>query len=345
MIAAWNLAKEGYDVIVRDREASWGGSRIYNPSTHTTPLDLAATSEYIGIDISSAFVPAKSINLYIRDFKIRVPTPGGYHVERSDRDSSIDALLYKECVDAGVKFEFSEELRKQDLASLPPGTIIACGLNAEAYRYLDMPCSPWFAWQTRGEISRERDGDAWLWLDESITEYGYCSMLNGIFFNLLPDYKREVSKETLKRYIDWMGRHEEMPETEWEYTRGMVPTEVPDNPALFRDKFIMCGAISGAFDPLLGFGISGAIVSGKVAAMAVSDREKAAEEFRRFTRNFASVYNFKRESWYPVTGEVVALEKILSALGPKRTFSLMMEGIKRGIGKTAIPGFSPLSCN
>ena len=345
MIAACNLAKEGYDVIVRDREKSWGGSRAFNPSTHTTPLDLAATSEYIGIDIATAFVPAKSINLYIRDFKLRVPTPGGYHVERSDRPTSIDALLYQACVDAGVKFEFGVELRKEDLASLPPSTIIACGLNEEAYRYLDVPCSVWFAWQARGEISRERDGDAWLWLDESITEYGYCSMLNGIYFNLLPDYQREVSKDTLQRYIEWMGRHEVMPDAEWEYTRGVVPTGTPDNPALFRDKFIMCGTISGAFDPLLGFGISGAIVSGKVAAIAVSDREKAAEEFHRFTRNFTNVYNFKTEAWNPVTAEVVSLEKILSALGPKRVFSMMMEGIKRGIGKSAIPGFSPLSCN
>jgi flavin-dependent dehydrogenase len=343
LIAACNLAREGYDVIVRDREESWGGSKVFNPSTHTTPLDLAATSEYIGIDIAPAFVPAKTIDLYVKDFKFPIPTPGGYHVERSNRPTSIDALLYKECVGAGVKFEFGEELRKEDLASLPPDTIIACGLNEEAYRHLDVPCSVWYAWQSRGEV--EREGDAWIWMDECISEYAYCSMLNGIYFNLLPDYKREVSRESLYRYMEWMERHEGVTTGDWEYVRGVVPTAVPDNPALFRDKFIMCGTISGAFDPLLGFGISGAIVSGKVAAIAVSDREKAQEEFHRFTRNFESVFHFKKEAWYPVVAEVAALEKVLNALGSKRVFAMMMEGIKRSIGKSAIPGFSPLSCS
>ncbi|HEY5503071.1 MAG TPA: FAD-dependent oxidoreductase, partial [Candidatus Anoxymicrobiaceae bacterium] len=52
LIAAWNLASEGYDVLVREKESSWGGSSVFNPSLHTTPLDVPATSEYIGIDVS-----------------------------------------------------------------------------------------------------------------------------------------------------------------------------------------------------------------------------------------------------------------------------------------------------
>ncbi len=343
LVAAYNLAKDGYEVTVRERERSWGGSRTFNPSTHTTPLDLAATSEYIGVDISPAFVPARSINLYIGEFKLPVPTPGGYHVERSDRPTSLDALLYAKCVEAGVRFEFGEELRKEDLDSLPPGTVIACGLNEEAYRHLEVPCMVWHAWQSRGPT--DRDGDAWIWMDECISEYGYCSMLNGIYFNLLPDYGQEVSRQSLERYREFIERREGFSCEEWEYVRGVVPTASPDNPQLFRDKFIMCGTISGAFDPLLGFGISGALVSGKVAATAVSDRERALAEFERFTRNFARVFAFKQEVWRPVTSEVKALEKVLAALGAKRAFSLMMEGIKRSIGKTAIPGFSPLSCN
>ena len=127
--------------------------------------------------------------------------------------------------------------------------------------------------------------------------------------------------------------------------RGVVPNAVPDKPPLFRDKFIMCGTISGAFDPLLGFGISGAIVSGKVAAIAVSDREKAAEEFHRFTRNFKKVFHFKKDAWYPVTAEAASLERRFAALGSKRIFAMMMEGLKRSIRKSAIPGFSPLSCS
>ncbi len=345
MVAACNLAREGHDVVVRDREASWGGSRLFNPSTHTTPLDLAATSEYIGIDIAPAFMPARSIDLWVGDFKFPVPVFGSYHVERSDRPGSIDALLYKECVDAGVKFEFGVELRKEDLPSLPPGTIIACGLNGEAYRFLGVPCLDWYAYQCYGEVDESRNGDAWIWMDECIREYGYCSMMNGHYFNLLPGEEEEITREALDRYVAWMERNGLPGSGDWEYVHGVVPLELPDQPQLIRDKFIMCGTMSGAFDPLMSFGISGAIVSGKVAAIAVSNREKAQEEFHRFTRNFERVYKFKTETWYPFTAEAAALERMFTGLGQQRVMGLLVEGLKRGRKNSAIPGFSPVSCH
>jgi len=52
LIAAANLARDGYGVTVHDSEPGYGGSRLYNPSTHVTPLDPVRTSEYIGIDIT-----------------------------------------------------------------------------------------------------------------------------------------------------------------------------------------------------------------------------------------------------------------------------------------------------
>jgi len=52
MLAAYNLVKEDRAVLVRDRESGFGGSKLYNPSLHTTPIDLEATSQYVGIDIS-----------------------------------------------------------------------------------------------------------------------------------------------------------------------------------------------------------------------------------------------------------------------------------------------------
>src|SRR5659263_188038 len=55
LIAAANLAREGYSVTVHDREPGYGGSQMYNPSTHVTPIDPVKTSEYIGIDITGAF--------------------------------------------------------------------------------------------------------------------------------------------------------------------------------------------------------------------------------------------------------------------------------------------------
>jgi flavin-dependent dehydrogenase len=343
MVAAYNLATEGYDVLVREQEPTWGGSSAFNPSLHTTPLDVPATSEYIGIDIAPAFHDVSTLSIYLHDYKIPAPVFMAYHVERSSRPQSLDALLYEKCVEAGVKFEFNEKLRKEDLAGLPPGTIIACGLNHAAYDDLEVPYKSWYAWMARGEI--EHDNDAWIWMDECINEYGYISYCNGLYYNLLFAYGQEVSREDLAKYREFMKRVEGVEEDDWYYVVGAAPVVSPDNPSLFRGDFIMCGTMSGCLDPFMGFGISGSLVSGKVAALAVSDREKAEEEFARFTRNYASVYNFKQDVWYPLRARVDLLEDLANILGPERTVRLFIEALRKGRKNSAIPGFGLLSCN
>jgi len=343
MVAACNLATEGYDVLVREREPSWGGSSTFNPSTHTTPMDLGATSEYIGINIAPAFQDVSSLSIYLHDYKIPAPVFMAYHVERSSRPQSLDALLYDKCIEAGVKFEFGTALRKEDLASLPDGTIIACGLNHSAYDYLEVPYKEWAAWMARGLI--EHDNDAWIWMDECINEYGYISYCNGMYYNLLFSYGQEVTLGDLEKYRAFMLRMEGVEETEWEYVKGAAPVVSPDNPQLIRDRFIMCGTMSGCLDPFMGFGISGSLVSGKVAAIAVTDRQKGEEEFARFTRNYAKVYNFKQDVWYPLRARVDLLEDLANILGPERSVRLFLEALRKGRKNSAIPGFSPLSCS
>ena len=343
MLAAYNLAKEDCAVLVRERESGFGGSKQYNPSLHTTPVDLEATSEYVGIDISPGFKPVESISLYLHDFHLPFPAAMSYSVERSSRPSSLDALLYDSCLEAGVEFEFNSPLRKENIGKLPEGTIIACGLNPEAYEYLNIPYVQWNGWLARGET--ERSGYAWIWLDECITEYGYATFENGLAYNLLPSYQREVDRECLERYRGFMRRVEGMDHEDWDYIRGAVPLASPDNPRLIRDGLIMCGTMSGAMDPFMSFGISGALIAGKIAAAAVMDREKAEEEFARFNRNFAIVHRFKQELWDNLRPRVDLLEGLARILGPELTLRLMVEGIRKGRKSSAIPGFSPVSCH
>jgi flavin-dependent dehydrogenase len=343
LVAAFNLARDGYMVLVREREAGFGGSKIFNPSTHVTPLDVKATSGYIGIDISRAFHPVDSISFYLHDFRLPLPAAGAYAVERSSRLSSLDARLFEVCLGAGVEFEFERSLDRKELENLPPGTIIACGLNPEAYDYLDIPYLTWYGWMARGEA--DRSGYAWIWLDECITEYGYSSFCNGLYYNLLFSYGKEVDRECLERYREFMRRVEGVDHEDWEYVSGAVPLAVPDNPRLVREQLIMCGTISGAMDPFMGFGISGALVSGKIAATAVKDRPKAEEEFSRFNRNFAAVHRFKHDLWYKLRSRVDLLEGIARILGKDASLRLLAEGIRRGRKGSAIPGFSPVSCH
>lgn len=343
MVAAYNLAVEGHEVLVRDQEPSYGGSSAFNPSLHTTPLDVAKTSEYVGIDLTDVFVPVSSLALYFHDYEVPAPVALSYHVERSSRPQSLDTLLYNKCLEAGVKFEFNTPLRARDVAKLEPGTIIACGLNKPAYDYLELPCVEWYAWMASGEA--ESDPYAWIWLDECINEYGYISFANGIYYNLLFAYGQEIPREGLERYRSFMRRVRGMEEDGWEYVRGAAPAASPDAPQLFRDGLIMCGTMSGSIDPFMGFGISGALVSGKVAAIAVKDSEKALAEFERFNRNFAKAYEFKRGLWAELRSRVDLLEGMARILGPERTVMLLIEALRRWRKRSAIPGFSPLSCH
>jgi len=94
----------------------------------------------------------------------------------------------------------------------------------------------------------------------------------------------------------------------------------------------------------MGFGISGALVSGKVAAIAVSDEDLASAEFARFTRNFERVFRFKQDVWYALRERVDLMEGVARVLGHERSLALLLEGIRRGRKSSAIPGFSPVSC-
>lgn len=345
LIAAINLARNGYSVTVHDREPSYGGSQQYNPSTHVTPIDPVETSRYIGIDVSPAFHQvARPIPFYFHDTKVNVPSEGFFAVERGDRSTSLDTLLYGECEKVGgITFEWNSPLKKEDLGDLPPNTVIACGLTPSVYKMLDIPYLPWYAWCSRGESGVS--DYAWIWWDEGISEYGYLSSVNEYYFNLLFS-RKDVSKETLRKYKSFMVRNEGIEHENWDYISGVVPVGSPDNPRLFWNGAVLAGTISGAMDPWFWFGISGALVTGKVAALAVSDKEAAVREFERFTRMFKYIYAVKNKLWYPYFRPNVGMhEKMLKTMGIE--FADRMNGV---IAKQAVagrlkvelvPGFGP----
>jgi flavin-dependent dehydrogenase len=178
---------------------------------------------------------------------------------------------------------------------------------------LDIPYLPWYGWISRGEISI--GSFAWIWWGECISEYGYFSSVNDYYFDLLFS-TREVDKECLRKYNSFMVRNEGIEHDNWEYVSGAVPLASVDNPRLFWGDHILCGTISGAMDPWFWFGISGALVTGKVAALAVYDRDKAVEEFKRFTRNFRLFYKIKNNLWYPFFRPNVSLnERLINTFG------------------------------
>ena len=61
-----------------------------------------------------------------------------------------------------------------------------------------------------------------------------------------------------------------------------------------KNGYILAGTMSGLIDPFFLNGISGALISGRIAAMAVEDREHAQKEFNRFIKNFYIKWKLKK---------------------------------------------------
>lgn len=340
LIAAIDLAKQDFKVIVHDREPGYGGSSIFNPSMHSTPLDVEATSRYLGIDISSCCVPLSACPAYFHDLKVEMPIKGVYAMERGSRPTSLDTLLYGQCQELGVEFAWESRLDEKALFKLPPRTIIACGLVPSTYRMLDIPYIQWEAWHCSGDL--DIGALAWLWFDEGINEYGYFTAANGFYFDMLFSNKQKVSRDSLKKYEDFMIRNLGVEHHDWRYRIGATPAAAANNPRLYWRDAILCGTISGTFDPFLGFGISGALVSAKVAALAITDPAKAEADFKRFNRMFRQTFLFKNKVWWKyIRPQVKLMEMGLRLAGPANIAKMGNMGAE---GKLPVmpfvPGFS-----
>lgn len=140
LVAAINLRREGFPVVVQEKQASIGGEPGWHPSVHTTPVAPAGLWPYIGIDLSEAFTDVTELvrinmggvdagPIHHSDSKLR-----SFNVERGPRKTSLDSILYRIAEREGVRFEFGKSFRAEDLGTRrPDDTIIATGLSPGLY--------------------------------------------------------------------------------------------------------------------------------------------------------------------------------------------------------------------
>jgi flavin-dependent dehydrogenase len=241
MVAAINLARDGYRVVVRERRKEVGGEtnikglegKVINIGDGT-PIHLERMRAYTGIDLSGVVTPLKSARNHVYgktfdlDFYDGVPT---YLVERGPRPTSLDVHLFNLAVSEGVEFSFDDTVA--DFDDLPPQVNGA-----------------------RGAVLFSRGKQ----LDASVKTR----------------FERELAENDGIVFDEWNSLN-----------IGALPVANARNPRLFARNLILAGTLSGSIDPFLLFGVHGALVSGKVAAVAVSDHQKGLEEFRRINRMFA----------------------------------------------------------
>lgn len=294
LVAAINLAREGRDVLVRERRDRVGGEtaikglegKVINIGDGT-PMNLESMKRYTGIDFAPVAVPLKKAVNHVYGMTIEmefVEATPSFLFERGPRPTSLDVYLYELAVKEGVRFRFNDTVT--GFEDLPPDTIIATGLFGEAFRDLEVPGMPVY-----GYIAMAETGDpeprVVIYFDEYTRDYAFYSQVNGACGAVLFSRGKPLDPSVKERFERQLEENDGVHFDTWDAVNiGALPVETPGNPRLFARNYIITGTLSGTIDPLLLFGVHGGLVSGKIAAVAVSDRQKALEEFYRVNRNY-----------------------------------------------------------
>jgi hypothetical protein len=291
MVAAINLAKAGFEVTVLEAEARIGGSKQLHPSLHITPINKKKVWEYIGIDLDDCFVAPKIFRMYLGNIGFNIFPDDMSAVERGPRPSSVDMRLHELAVEAGVSFEFGHRVDR--LEDLPPDAIIATGLDPRMFENLDLP----YRDIPSRHVFKPTELDCYGLgiFSEYASEYFYAAALNQLFYGMLP-LEDPPNPSHLASLVRDLKAWEEIdiPEPQWRPVVFRVPLGGPANLRLFHQDKILAGTIAGMMDPFFLFGIHGALVSGRIAALTVMDRMKGEAEFARVNRYFTQTFRAKQ---------------------------------------------------
>jgi flavin-dependent dehydrogenase len=291
LTAAINLAGEGYEVVVYEKEKKVGGIPSARPDPAGGPFGLSRLKAYIGIDVSPALKAVERNSLMIWGRRVEMkPRPAlpMYMVERGSRKSSLDSFLYRKATERGVNVEFGQPFEtRKDFEDLPPGSIIATGLERRAFEILGIPHNVGYAIVAKGKVDYQA-ATATIYMNDYTINYGFTSTINGICYAQIFQADKPIRKDDLEGFDRDVRQAESYSLSAWkEVDIGALPYRSYSNPRLFWGDKVLAGTLAGAIDPLMGFGMLGALLSGKIAAMAQEDRRTALKEFRRLNVLYA----------------------------------------------------------
>ncbi len=157
---------------------------------------------------------------------------------------------------------------------------------------MDIDSSVFAGYWAYSEIEKEHVS-AGTYLGSFSNEYGYSAAFNGIWYVLL-FARKEVPQENLDRFKKILEENEGRTFTKWRRFMGRTPK----GPRLFYKDFILSGTLAGFVEPAFGFGITGALLSGRISSMAVTNPQKAEAEFKRFADGIITHIARKRKEGY-----------------------------------------------
>ena len=282
LVAAINLARNGYNVTVYEKENRIGGSTKCHPSNHMTPMDIQKMQKYIGIKIESCFSKLDAFRGYIGSKKFVFSAKNLYVVERGPRESSLDYLLYKIALKEGVNFRFSQPLTKGKLRDAPENSIIATAGYSKLVSSLGLSYVTFKQFDTH--VKTDLGNITIAYFGDYTSDYGYISGKNGLVSAQLSG-PLNLSQENLKKFINLVKKTENIGLNGWSSIISHFPKKVQLFTKFAGKTFVLTGEVAGFLDPFFGFGINGALISGKIAAISIISKQKALHEFKQFTSN------------------------------------------------------------
>jgi flavin-dependent dehydrogenase len=273
LVAAINLAENDFEVHVYDQYDRIGGNPAWHPSIQTTVLNPEKTWDYIGMNLSQCFNKVESVRFYRYGKKKDFTLDNLYVCERGPRYNSLEYTLFKNAQKIGVKFYFKKTF---DTLKILEGEniIISTGLSLKVYSLLNIPFINIYGY--RGVLNEKFDRILITYMLKCTNyDFAYLASDHGLLFALLFSRKR-LDENNLNEFKKVLKETEDIHIKKWIYSVGALPV----NKQLIHNGLILSGTLSGMIDPFVLHGISGALTSGKIAALYLTDRDKALDEFK-----------------------------------------------------------------
>lgn len=280
IVSAIHLAREGYTVTVYEKEKEIGGTPQCHPSVHMTPIHLKEMEKYVGIDLETCFEQLENFRGYIHSKKYMFSTKNLYVVERGPRQSSLDYFLYNIARDEGVTFEFLQPLTTEKLRSIPENSIIATAGYSQIVKNLHLPYITFKQYDLHKKTNLENTTIAYF--GDFTTDYGYISTKNGILSAQLSG-PFNLKEKNLEKFTTLVKETEGIELEGWSSIISYFPKKARLTTKVAGNTLTLAGDVAGFLDPFFGFGVNGALISGKIAAAHIISKQKASQEFTQYT--------------------------------------------------------------
>lgn len=326
LVAAIHLARQRYQVTVFEKEPKIGGNPLCHPSIHMSPLHLEAIEKQIGLDLRSCFTEVRSFRGHINRKKYDFSHNNLYLVERGPRASSLETFLYNMACTEGVEITFSHQLTDHELKTIPDYSILATAGYSGLVKNLHMPFVSFKQYDLH--IPSSLDNVAVAYFGNFTTDYGYISAKNGILSAQLSG-PVTLSDRNLQRFQEHVKQTERISlPHEWSCIFSQFPKKARMTTQYAGHRLVLAGDIAGFLDPFFGFGLSGALISGALAAKTIYNPSTAQQEAQPYLDHLNKNLLFHTTYWH------LPLKRFIMA----GTFNLRDTTLS--LFKRSIPGFT-----